>query len=63
MASRDEAPYSVEFHFGADSLEVMSSFPEEAKQAFGFSLRQIQIGREPTSQTHSMNSIGSASMN
>jgi phage-related protein/predicted XRE-type DNA-binding protein len=34
-------------------------FPDEVKRALGFSLRQLQIGREPTSQTRSMSSIGS----
>jgi phage-related protein len=40
-------------------LEVLSGFPDEVKRALGFSLRQLQIGREPTSQTRSMSSIGS----
>jgi hypothetical protein len=61
MASREEeAPSAAELHFEGDSLEVLSSFPDEVKwAALGFSLRQLQIGREPTSQTRSMNSIGS----
>jgi phage-related protein len=37
---------------------VPSSFPDVVKRALGFSLRQLQIGREPTSQTPSMSSIG-----
>jgi phage-related protein len=45
-------------HFEGDSLEVLSSFPDEIKRALGFSLRQLQIGREPTSPTRSMSSIG-----
>jgi phage-related protein len=42
-----------------DSLEVLSSFPDEIKRALGFSLRQLQIGRQQTSQTRAMSSIGS----
>ncbi len=38
---------------------MLSGFPDEVKRTFGFSLRQLQIGREPTSQTRSMSSIGS----
>jgi phage-related protein len=37
----------------------VSGFPDEVKRALGFWLRQRQIGREPTSQTRSMSSIGS----
>jgi phage-related protein len=59
MAPREEAPSFTELHFEGDSLEVLSGFPDEAKRALGFSLRQLQIGREPTSQTRSMSSIGS----
>lgn len=40
-------------------LEMLSSFPDEVKRALGFSLRQLQIGRETTSQTRSMSSVGS----
>jgi phage-related protein len=59
MASREESQEAAEIHFEGDSLEVLSSFPDEVKRALGFSLRQLQIGREPTSQTRSMSSIGS----
>jgi phage-related protein len=60
MAPRvDDTPSAAELHFEGDSLEVLSSFPDEVKRALGFSLRQLQIGREPTSQTRSMSSIGS----
>jgi phage-related protein len=58
MASREEAPSAAELHFEGDSLEVLSGFPDEVKRALGFSLRQLQIGREPTSQTRSMSSVG-----
>jgi phage-related protein len=59
MAPRVDAPSAAELHFEGDSLEVLSSFPDEVKRALGFSLRQLQIGREPTSQTRRMSSIGS----
>ena len=59
ITSREEAPSAAELHFEGNSLEVLSSFPDEVKRALGFSLRQLQIGREPTSQTRSMSSIGS----
>jgi phage-related protein len=59
IATREEAPSAAELHFEGDSLEVLSSFLDEVKRALGFSLRQLQIGREPTSQTRSMSSIGS----
>jgi phage-related protein len=57
MASNEE-PQQVELHFEGDSLEILSSFPDEIKRAFGFSLRQLQLGRPPTSATRSMASIG-----
>jgi phage-related protein len=57
MASKLE-PQEAELHFEGDSLAVLSSFPDEIKRAFGFSLRQLQIGRQPTSATRSMASIG-----
>jgi phage-related protein len=59
MALRREVQEAAELHFEGDSLEVLSGFPDEIKRALGFSLRQLQIGREPTSQTRSMSSIGS----
>jgi phage-related protein len=59
MALRKESQEAAELHFEGDSLEVLSGFPDEVKRALGFSLRQLQIGREPTSQTRSMSSIGS----
>ena len=59
MPSKEKSPQAAEIHFEGDSLEALSSFPDEVKRALGFSLRQLQIGREPTSQTRSMSSIGS----
>jgi len=53
----DREPPQAELHFEGDSLEVLSSFPEEIKRKLGFSLRQLQIGRQPTSATRSMASI------
>jgi phage-related protein len=49
---------TAELHFEGDSLEVLSGFPDEIKRSLGFSLRQLQIGRDPTSQTRNMSSIG-----
>jgi len=49
----------AELHFEGDSLEVLSGFPDEVQTGARFSLRQLQIGREPTSQTRSMSSIAS----
>ena len=37
---------------------MLSGFPDDIKRSLGFSLRQLQIGREPTSQTRNMSSIG-----
>jgi phage-related protein len=58
MAPKQASSQPAEIHFEGDSLEVLSDFPDEIKRALGFSLRQLQIGREPTSQTRSMSSIG-----
>lgn len=57
MAANDE-PRQAELHFEGDSLEILSGFPDEIKRSLGFSLRQLQLGRQPTSQTRSMSSIG-----
>jgi phage-related protein len=58
MQLREGSPRAAELHFEGDSLEVLSDFPDDVKRSLGFSLRQLQIGREPTSQTRSMSSIG-----
>jgi phage-related protein len=58
MALKEDSPPTAELHFEGDSLEVLSAFPDGVKRSFGFSLRQLQIGREPTSQTRNMSSIG-----
>jgi len=58
MASARESGAAAEIHFEGDSLEVLSAFPDEVKRALGFSLRQLQLGREPTSDRRSMSSIG-----
>jgi phage-related protein len=58
MALSEDSQEAAELHFEGDSLEVLSGFPDEVKRALGFSLRQLQIGREPTSQTRNMSSIG-----
>ena len=58
MAFKEEPHPAAEIHFEGDSLEVLSSFPDEIKRTLGFSLRQLQLGREPACQTRRMNSIG-----
>lgn len=58
MVPREESQQVAEVHFEGDSLEVLSAFPSAVKQALGFALRQLQIGREPTCQTRSMSSVG-----
>lgn len=58
MASRKEPQQVTEIHFEGDSLEVLSSFPDEIKRTLGFALRQLQLGREPACQTRRMSSIG-----
>ena len=58
MAAAEESRQVAEVHFEGDSLEVLSGFPDEIKRALGFSLRQLQIGRQPTSQTRNTRSIG-----
>lgn len=58
MAAEEESRQAAEIHFEGDSLEVLSGFPDGIKRALGFSLRQLQMGRQPTSQTRNMSSIG-----
>jgi phage-related protein len=58
MTSQEQSRQAAELHFEGDALEVLSSFPDQVKRELGFSLRQLQIGREPTSETRSMSSIG-----
>jgi phage-related protein len=58
MKLSGDSPSTAELHFEGDSLEVWSAFPDGVKRSLGFSLRQLQIGREATSQTRNMSSIG-----
>ena len=58
MPSRENNPRTAEVHFEGDSLEVLSTFPSAVRQAIGFALRELQIGRLPTCPTRSMSSIG-----
>lgn len=58
MVLSEGSPQAAEVHFEGDALEVLSAFPSAVKQALGFALRQLQLGREPTCQTRSMGSIG-----
>jgi phage-related protein len=45
-------------HWEGDSKEVLSGFPAEVKSTFGFSLRQIQNGRQPRCEHRPMTSVG-----
>ena len=58
MTLREDSPPIAELHFEGDSLEVLSAFPDSVKRSLGFSLRQLQVGREPASLTRNMSSIG-----
>src|SRR5690348_16268825 len=58
MKASEEPRQVAEIHFEGDSLEILSSFPDEIKRTLGFALRQLQLGREPTCQTRRMSSIG-----
>lgn len=59
MRRQDEPPQPAEVHFEGDSLEVLSAFPSPIKHLLGFALRQLQLGRPPTSPTRRMSSLGS----
>jgi phage-related protein len=58
MGTPDMSSNAAELHFEGDSLEVLSAFPASVKQTMGFSLRELQLGLEPTLPTRSMSSIG-----
>lgn len=58
MTLSEDSPPAAELHFEGDSLEVLSAFPDGVKRSLGFSLRQLQIGREATLRTRKMSSIG-----
>jgi phage-related protein len=55
MAS--DAPKDVVIAWEGDSKEVISSFPDVAKQNLGFDLRLLQQGQQPTDY-RPMSSIG-----
>jgi len=58
MIPQNESPQPAEVHFEGDSLEVLSAFPPPVKHLLGFALRQLQLGRPPTSPTRRMGSVG-----
>ncbi len=58
MATKDDSPSEAELHFEGDSLEVLSAFPVAVRRNLGFSLRELQAGKQPACQTRSMSSIG-----
>jgi phage-related protein len=51
------APKDAVIAWEGDSKEVISSFPDEAKQNLGFDLRLLQQGRQPTNY-RPMSSLG-----
>jgi phage-related protein len=51
------APKNAAIAWEGDSKEVLSSFPDEAKQNLGFDLRLLQQGQQPTDY-RPMTSIG-----
>jgi phage-related protein len=53
-----ERPKPAVIAWEGDSKDVLSGFPAEVKAAFGFSLRQIQNGRQPRCDLRPMSSIG-----
>lgn len=52
------APQPAEIAWEGDSKVVLSSFPDEVKSTLGFSLRQIQNGREPLCDHRPLPSVG-----
>ena len=58
MIPKNEPPQPAEVHFEGDSLEVLSAFPPPIKHLLGFALRQLQLGRPPTSPTRRMSTVG-----
>jgi phage-related protein len=58
MIPNNESLQPAEVHFEGDSLEVLSAFPPPIKHLLGFALRQLQLGRPPTSSTRRMSSLG-----
>ena len=55
-SGQEPKPASVAWE--GNSKEILSSFPDEVKATLGFSLRQIQNGRQPVCSHRSMASIG-----
>jgi phage-related protein len=48
----------TEIHWEGDAKEVLSSFPQDIKDTFGFALREMQNGEEPPCSHRSMSTIG-----
>jgi hypothetical protein len=44
MASKEKSQQAAEIHFEGDSLEALSSFPDEVKRALGFLLLATWFG-------------------
>lgn len=54
----NDGPVPALIAWEGDSKEVLSGFPSEVKMTLGFSLRQLQNGRNPRCQVRSMPSVG-----
>ena len=48
----------VHIHWVGDAKEILSSFPQEVKSVFGYSLRRLQKGLLPDCAARRMESIG-----
>jgi phage-related protein len=48
----------AEIHWEGNSREVLAGFPESVRADLGFSLWQLQLGREPRSAARRMESLG-----
>ncbi|MBS1804889.1 MAG: type II toxin-antitoxin system RelE/ParE family toxin [Acidobacteria bacterium] len=53
-----QEPKPARIAWEGNSKEILSSFPDDVKATLGFSLRQIQNGRQPVCSHRSMASIG-----
>jgi len=52
----DSGPANIAWE--GNSKEILSSFPDDVKVTLGFSLRQVQNGRQPRCDHRSMSSVG-----
>jgi phage-related protein len=55
-AAHDPEPANIAWE--GNSKEILSGFPDDVKATLGFSLRQIQNGRQPLCERRPMPSVG-----